>query len=198
MTKAVEGRRAARGGKNMNAVNCDRPIRVIEEDAKRQALNLSRHIEGFPVTATRDGRVTLTIHTTAGLTAVLDAVVAEMERLGYSDRDVFGVRLALEEALVNALKHGNRSDPNKRVRVSYRVTPEEVCAEVADEGLGFDPDAVADPTDEAGVGRPGGRGLLLMRHYLSSVEFNARGNAVTLRKRCGMENAAPVTAPSKA
>jgi serine/threonine-protein kinase RsbW len=58
-----------------------------------------------------------------------------------------------------------------------------VWAEVEDQGQGFDPTGVADPTTEEGVSRPCGRGLLLMRHYLSSVEYNRRGNAVTLSKQ---------------
>jgi serine/threonine-protein kinase RsbW len=95
------------------------------------------------------------------------------------------VRLGLEEALVNAVRHGNRGDPRKRVRVRYRVAPQEVWAEVEDEGPGFDPGAVPDPTGPERLERPGGRGLLLMRHYLSSVSYNERGNAVTLRKRRG-------------
>jgi serine/threonine-protein kinase RsbW len=131
----------------------------------------------------RPGAVRLNIHTSADLPQVLDPVVEAMGRLGFSDRDCFGVRLALEEALVNAIRHGNRNDAGKRVRVSYRVTAEEVWAEVEDEGQGFDPTGVADPTSERGVQQPGGRGLLLMGHYLSSVEYNQRGNAVTLRKR---------------
>jgi serine/threonine-protein kinase RsbW len=135
--------------------------------------------------AERPGFVCLNIRTTADLSRVLDPVVEAMTRLGFPDRAVFGVRLALEEALVNAVKHGNRGDPGKRVRVRYRVTPEEVWAEVEDEGQGFDPAGVADPTTEEGLSRPGGRGLLLMRHYLSSVRHNEKGNAVTLGKRRG-------------
>jgi len=142
-------------------------------------------VEGAPARseAQRPGRVCLTIHTTADLPRVLDPVAEGMTRLGFPDKEVFGVRLALEEALVNGLRHGNRGDPGKRVRVRYRLTPEEVWAEVEDQGQGFDPAGVADPTTEQGWSRPGGRGLLLMRHYLSSVRHNERGNAVTLCQR---------------
>jgi serine/threonine-protein kinase RsbW len=133
--------------------------------------------------AEQPGSVRLTVHRTADLPLVIEPVVEAMERLGYPGKDVFGVRLALEEALVNAIRHGNNNDPSKQVRVSYRVTPQEVWALVEDQGQGFDPAAVADPTTEEGMERPGGRGLLLMRHYLSSVVYNQRGNAVTLSKR---------------
>ena len=129
--------------------------------------------------------VCLSVRRTADLPSVLEPVAGAMTRLGYSPRDVFAVRLGLEEALVNAIKHGNRGDPGKRVRVRYRVTAEEVRAEVEDQGLGFDPDAVDDPLDEAGLARPRGRGLLLMRHYFDGVCYNEPGNAVTLSKRRG-------------
>jgi serine/threonine-protein kinase RsbW len=133
----------------------------------------------------RQGTVCLSIHATAELALVLDPITAVMERLGYPGRDLFGVRLALEEALVNAVKHGNQGDPSKQVRVRYRVTAEEVLAEVEDEGPGFDPTAVVSPLSPEGLERPSGRGLLLMYHYLSSVSYNERGNIVTLCKRRG-------------
>src|SRR5262249_5643267 len=116
-----------------------------------------------------EAAVCLNVRRAADLPSVLEPVAAAMTRLGYPSRDVFAVRLGLEEALVNAIKHGNRGDPGKRVRVRYRVTAEEVRAEVEDQGQGFDPDAVDDPLDEAEPARPSGRGLLLMRHYLDGV-----------------------------
>ena len=125
----------------------------------------------------------LAVRSTADVVPALDAVAAAMERQGYPSRDVFGVRLALEEALVNALKHGHGYDPAKRARVRYRVTRRQVLAEVADQGPGFDLAAVPDPLTADGLGRPSGRGLLLMRHYLSWVRYNRRGNRVTLCRR---------------
>jgi serine/threonine-protein kinase RsbW len=106
-----------------------------------------------------------------------------MTRLGFPHLDLLAVRLALEEALVNAIRHGNQGDPGKQVRVRYRVTTEQVWAEVEDQGQGFDPAGVPDPTSPEGMVRTSGRGLHLMRHFLSSVEYNERGNAVTLCKR---------------
>jgi serine/threonine-protein kinase RsbW len=110
----------------------------------------------------------------------VEAVAATMAAHGYPQREVFAVRLALEEALVNALKHGHRGDPTKTAQVLYRVGPARVVVRVRDEGPGFDPAAVPDPLAEENLGRDSGRGLLLMRHYLTEVRHNARGNAVTL------------------
>ncbi len=100
----------------------------------------------------------------------------------YSDRDLFALKLALEEAMINAVKHGNHSDPAKHVHVAYRVTPQRADISVEDEGTGFNPAAIADPTNEENLESCHGRGLLLMRAFMSSVVFNPEGNRVTLTK----------------
>jgi serine/threonine-protein kinase RsbW len=100
----------------------------------------------------------------------------------FSDHEIFGIRLALEEALVNAIKHGNQMDHTKRVRVSYRITPDRFDVEIADEGPGFDPVDVPDPTAPENIERPCGRGLLLMRHYMTEVAYHDRGRAVRMSK----------------
>ena len=106
-----------------------------------------------------------------------------MARAGYGDRDIFGVRLALEEALVNAMRHGHRGDTTKAVAVRVCVDAAQVFAEVADEGPGFNPALVPDPLAPENLERPSGRGVFLMRHYMTSVCFNERGNCVTLSKQ---------------
>jgi serine/threonine-protein kinase RsbW len=112
---------------------------------------------------------------------------AEMTALGYQDKDVFAVKLVLGEAIVNAVRHGNRGDEKKRVQVTYQVTRNEVIVEVLDEGAGFNPALVPDPRLEENLDRPGGRGLFLMQVYMSWVRFNERGNGVTFcRQRSGV------------
>jgi serine/threonine-protein kinase RsbW len=114
--------------------------------------------------------------------ALLDAVVAVMEEFGYAKKDLFAVRLALEEALVNAVKHGNRGDPKKEARLRYHVNAECVLLEVEDEGGGFDPSAVPDPLAPENLERPCGRGLFLIRKYMTWVRHNERGNCIILCK----------------
>ena len=97
-------------------------------------------------------------------------------------RDVAGIRLALEEAIVNGLRHGNKNDPSKRVYVSFLARPDDFVAEVKDEGTGFDLSQVPDPTLPENWTRPSGRGLLLMRHYMTAVHFSRRGSCVTMSK----------------
>lgn len=126
--------------------------------------------------------VTIPSDTSAGQ-AVQERIVARLEELEYSTREVFGVRLALEEALVNAIKHGNRMAPDKTVRVEWAVSPEFVRVVIEDQGPGFKPENVPDPTMEENLERPCGRGIMLMRAFMSHVEYQGRGNVLVLEKR---------------
>ena len=109
---------------------------------------------------------------------ILDALQA----CDYSQHDIFGIHLALEEALVNAIKHGNRMDRSKTVRIAYQIDDRFFQIEIQDQGEGFDLDAVPDPTAEENLERPCGRGIMLMRSFMSSVEYNSQGNCVVMRK----------------
>lgn len=100
----------------------------------------------------------------------------------YSEHDIFAIKLALEEALVNAIKHGNQMDPEKRVFVVYSITAERFDIRITDEGEGFNPDDVPDPTLEINIERPCGRGLLLMRGFMTEVQYHGKGNCVTMSK----------------
>jgi serine/threonine-protein kinase RsbW len=114
-------------------------------------------------------------------------VQAEIEqalhRVRFNEHDIFAIRLALEEALVNAIKHGNQMDPSKSVRVAYHVQADRFEVRITDEGPGFDPADVPDPTAPENLERPCGRGLLLMRHYMTEVVYLDRGRAVHMSKQ---------------
>ncbi len=115
-----------------------------------------------------------------------DAIESLLERMradDWDDRDIFGVHLAVEEALVNAMKHGNQSCPEKHVQLDFRLNGQSVQIEIADEGPGFDPKTLPDPTDAEHIDEPNGRGIMLMRSFMSRVEFNERGNRVLLEKQ---------------
>ncbi len=113
---------------------------------------------------------------------LLQQVLDQLEKQHWVQHDIFGVHLAVEEALVNAIRHGNRLDASKQVRVACRMTPDLVRIEITDEGEGFDPSAVPDPTDPANIEAPSGRGLMLMRSFMSRVEYNDVGNEVVMEK----------------
>jgi serine/threonine-protein kinase RsbW len=121
-------------------------------------------------------------HAADEVPALLDLVGTAMEGFSYPKKDLFGVRLALEEALVNAVKHGNRGDPGKEVRLRYHVNTEYVMLEVEDDGAGFDPARVPDPLAPENLERPSGRGLFLIRRYMTWMRHNEHGNCITMCK----------------
>lgn len=141
------------------------------------------------------------------LVAHLQDIIAQLGLCQEADRTRIGV--ALGEALANALFHGNleiasesRGEDNaaylalierrrrelpyrdRRIWVEVTLSPQEAVFSVRDEGSGFDPAALPDPTDPANLERTCGRGILLMRTFMDEVIFNAQGNEVTLIKRC--------------
>ncbi|MEX0907065.1 MAG: ATP-binding protein [Gemmatimonadota bacterium] len=96
------------------------------------------------------------------------------------DRLRLNFRVCLTEALANAMLYGNCRDPGKRVHVEVHLTPQEIKVQVTDEGGGFNPDNVVDPTLPANRVRPGGRGIFLIRQLMDRVEFNEQGNSITM------------------
>lgn len=106
-----------------------------------------------------------------------------LEACGYDETEVFAVKLSLEEALVNAVRHGNGNDASKTISASWQVTEKQATFTVEDEGPGFNPDAVPDPTLDENLERPCGRGVMLMRAYMDEVTFNEKGNRVSMTKR---------------
>ncbi len=105
-------------------------------------------------------------------------VLAEVEAHDFIQEDVFAVHLALEEAFLNAIKHGNKMEPDKHIKVDYTIDGNKIEISVADEGSGFDPNIVPDPRWSEHLYKTNGRGLLLMRSYMDVVEHNERGNRV--------------------
>lgn len=114
---------------------------------------------------------------------VQQEIVEAIEQQDYKREAVFAVRLALDEALVNAVKHGNQNDPDKTVHVEFEINDDRMVIQIEDQGPGFVPDELPDPTAEENLSRPNGRGVMLMRAYMTEVDFNERGNRVILTKR---------------
>ncbi len=98
----------------------------------------------------------------------------------YARRLNLNFRVGLTEALSNAMLYGNNSDPEKSVRVEVAIKLEEVSVRVTDQGVGFDPTTVPDPTLPANISKSRGRGIFLMKALMDEVQFNDRGNSVTL------------------
>ncbi|MCA9238839.1 MAG: ATP-binding protein [Planctomycetales bacterium] len=113
---------------------------------------------------------------------LLEEIMVALEGLGWNGRDHFGVQLALEEALSNAIRHGNKLDDSKTVAVECKASPVEFWIQIEDQGEGFNPDQVADCRSPEGLEHYGGRGLLLIQSYMTSVEHNKAGNRVVMTK----------------
>ncbi len=112
-----------------------------------------------------------------------ERLLEEVARHGYGQGDVFAVKLALEEVLINAIKHGNKYDSNKSVNVAHEIDEHQAVFTITDEGEGFRPTDVPDPTADENLEKPCGRGLMLMRAFMDEVSYNDRGNQVRLMKR---------------
>lgn len=119
-----------------------------------------------------------------------NAILAQLEQHGYSECDIFAVKLALEEALTNAVKHGNAGDPTKKVTVRYSVTPERAVVVVRDEGAGFYPEEIPDCTCSERLPVPSGRGILLMKAYMDNICYRDKGREVCFVKHRSQSNAA--------
>jgi serine/threonine-protein kinase RsbW len=109
---------------------------------------------------------------------VCKEILAKLEEHNFDKDDIFAVHLTLEEAFLNAVKHGNKMDPTKKVKIDYSISSEKVEITITDEGQGFEPEAVEDPRFGKGLYEPGGRGLLLMNSYMDIVKYNEEGNSV--------------------
>ncbi|MHC4309639.1 MAG: ATP-binding protein [Planctomycetota bacterium] len=109
-------------------------------------------------------------------------MLTELKAKSFSEEDIFAVHLALEEAFINAVRHGNKMDPAKGIKIDYSVALDKVEVAVTDEGSGFDPKAVPDPRYGENLYKPEGRGLFLMRSYMDEIGFNENGNSVSMVK----------------
>ncbi len=113
---------------------------------------------------------------------VQEEIETALNSSNFPEMDRFAVKMAFEEAIVNAIKHGNQMDPDKTVVVQYQVLPDLFLAKITDQGDGFDPSDVPDPTAPENLERPCGRGLLLIRYYMSEVTFCDGGRTIVLKK----------------
>ena len=113
----------------------------------------------------------------------VDEVMRFIARFRDKDGSELDIELAVCEALVNAMVHGNKLDPRKRVYVTCRCGMDgEVCISIQDEGPGFDPGSVPDPTAPENLLLTCGRGIYLMKMLMDDVSFQERGSVVQMRK----------------
>jgi len=114
---------------------------------------------------------------------VLQYLLERVAKMGVISSEGSNLFVALDEAFVNAVKHGNKNDPTKLIRVGAELSPKEACFTVEDEGAGFDVQTIPDPRDPANLFKSSGRGVLLIYNIMDEVEYNAQGNRVKMVKR---------------
>lgn len=109
-----------------------------------------------------------------------------LQRLSLDEDSRYWIGIAIREAVANAIKHGNREDPDKQVTVRVRVVEQVLTIEVQDEGEGFEPTEVADPLAPDNLLKPDGRGIFYMKRFMDDIDYSfgpEGGTLVTLRKR---------------
>jgi serine/threonine-protein kinase RsbW len=114
---------------------------------------------------------------------IVEYLVTRVEKIGVTSEEESNLRVALSEAFVNAVKHGNKYDPGKAIHVSADISAREARFTIEDEGEGFDASQIPDPRDSANLFKPSGRGVLIIQHLMDEVSYSERGNRLTMVKR---------------
>ncbi len=141
---------------------------------------------GGPAKSDHVIRVTIPSNFTAGR-EVQQRILSAVEACGFTAHSSFAVKLALEEALINAIKHGNKLDTTKQVHVNAVINSHSADITIEDEGPGFERTSVPDPTAEENLEKCSGRGLLLIEAYMNTVEWSHQGRRLHMIKRNGEE-----------
>lgn len=115
--------------------------------------------------------------------AVLDYLMRRVEKLGVVKSEQSNLFVALDEAFVNAVKHGNKFDSGKLIRIAAEVSRQEARFTIEDEGEGFDVNSIPDPLDPQNLFKTSGRGVLFIYNIMDEVKYNDRGNRLTMVKR---------------
>jgi len=121
---------------------------------------------------------------------VVDEVIGMLNSLKADESDIFDIRLSMEEALINAMKYGNKFDERLDVSVEFGCKENKFILSIEDRGGGFDYKNMPDPTNEENLLKGRGRGVFLILRLMDSVEFNKKGNRITMIKYLKTKNKA--------
>lgn len=122
---------------------------------------------------------------------VLEYLVQRVEKQGVCKPEKSNLFVALDEAFVNAIKHGNKFDPDKLIRINADISKTEARFTIEDEGEGFDVKNIPDPLDPENLFKPSGRGVLFIYNIMDEVEYNDRGNRLTMVKKAESDEIEP-------
>ncbi len=109
-------------------------------------------------------------------------ILSTMDSFGYPDESIRKMKIILTELLANAIDHGNKKDHSKKVTIGHMIDGKKAIISVLDEGNGFNPEILPDPTLPENLVKDCGRGLYIVQKYVDNLEFNPRGNRVTITK----------------
>ena len=123
--------------------------------------------------------------TPSAIVKVCKQILSKLKAQSFPNEDIFAVHLAMEEAFINAVKHGNKMDASKEIKIDYSIDGDRAEITMTDEGEGFNPKGVPDPRYGENLYKTDGRGLFLIKSYMNEVEFNERGNCVRMVKYKG-------------
>ena len=113
---------------------------------------------------------------------IIGHLLDQLTHFGWKDKDAFAIHMAMEEAILNGIRHGNKCCPDKRLHIVMEMDELQFSSTITDEGAGFDPEAVPDPTEDSNLDKCSGRGVMLIKHFVDEVNYNACGNSVSLSK----------------
>ena len=157
--------------------------RTSKPSASRQSRN-GAHGNGRTATTKPQKPLIFTIPSDlAASRDVHKSIMDRVEAQKYDEQSTFAIRLALEEGLMNAIKHGNKHDVSKTVHVEAKVTPKATEITIEDQGSGFHREEVPDPCAVENLLKCSGRGILLMEAYMDKVEYSNGGRKVRMMKK---------------
>lgn len=114
---------------------------------------------------------------------IVGMLLDRLEQSRWNNKDTFGIHMAMEEAIMNAIRHGNQCADDKEVHVLIEISTVHFYSRITDQGCGFDPSQLPDPTEEENLEKSSGRGVMLMKSFVDEVVYNAIGNSVELKKK---------------
>lgn len=109
-------------------------------------------------------------------------LIKTLQEKGVTEDILFDIHVSFEEALRNAMVHGNKSDSNKKVTIKTKITEEKIVLCVEDEGAGFDPESIPDPTLGENLMKKDGRGVYLIRHLMDEIKYENGGRKIIMVK----------------
>jgi serine/threonine-protein kinase RsbW len=184
-TEAAPDAKAVRSFKiSVTSSHCRRTVCELHDIIEKALAFKLRRIDTSEKTIAEREKIDLELPSDLTLmNSVLEYLLDRVDKLGLIQIEQSNLFVALDEAFVNAVKHGNRNDPGKLLRVTAELSAREAIFTIEDEGDGFDVREIPDPTDPANLFKSSGRGVLLIYNIMDEVEYSRGGAKLKMVKR---------------